>query len=303
MTERKTQIIWAVWIFAVCTVFGTAVFFGCMQWSESLFYDKLAAVASAMPKESSLVMKALKDTEGFDLEAGRVILGKYGYHGQLSGQDRYTAVLLCGGLAGGAGAVVFLFFSNRERRKLCKRVGELTEYLHQLDPTRPVTCGVNIFFNFLSSIGFGVYSDEKARKEVQKAKKAKQSGKRVKRKAVGSEFFNNLAGLLGGDFMKFGATLPPCDWRTRDAFANMDIAGYNYGINRYRRDLRKYSDRLILGSETFCSDAYRFRELAKLDPRIIGDFVWAGIDYLGEVSIGSWEYKDYTPQFAGGLGC
>ena len=55
--------------------FGTAVFFGCLQWSESLFYDKLAAVASAMPKESSLVMKALKDTEGFDLEAGRVILG------------------------------------------------------------------------------------------------------------------------------------------------------------------------------------------------------------------------------------
>jgi len=192
--------------------------------------------------------------------------------------------------------------SETAQRRGIELTGELTEYLHQLDPTRPVTCGVNIFFNFLSSIGFGVYSDEKARKEVQKAKKAKQSGKRVKRKAVGSEFFNNLAGLLGGDFMKFGATLPPCDWRTRDAFANMDIAGYNYGINRYRRDLRKYSDRLILGSETFCSDAYRFRELAKLDPRIIGDFVWAGIDYLGEVSIGSWEYKDYTPQFGGGLG-
>ncbi len=192
--------------------------------------------------------------------------------------------------------------SETAQRRGIELTGELTGYLHQLDPTRPVTCGVNIFFNFLSSIGFGVYSDEKARKEVQKAKKAKQSGKRVKRKAVGSEFFNNLAGLLGGDFMKFGATLPPCDWRTRDAFANMDIAGYNYGINRYRRDLRKYSDRLILGSETFCSDAYRFRELAKLDPRIIGDFVWAGIDYLGEVSIGSWEYKDYTPQFGGGLG-
>lgn len=133
MTERKTQIIWAAWIFAVCTVFGMAVFFGCLQWSESLFYDKLAAVASAMPKESSLVMKALKDTEGFDLEAGRIILGKYGYHGQLSGQDRYTAVLLCGVLAGGVGAVVFLFFSNRERRKLCKRVGELTEYLRGVE--------------------------------------------------------------------------------------------------------------------------------------------------------------------------
>ena len=180
--------------------------------------------------------------------------------------------------------------------------GELTEHLHQLDPTRPVTCGVNIFFNFLSSIGFGVYSDAKAKKEAEKAEKIKAAGGRARKKAVGSEFFNNLAGLLGDGFMKFGATLPPCDWKTRDAFANMDITGYNYGINRYAHDLKKYPDRLILGSETFCSDAYRFYEQAKEEPRIIGDFVWAGMDYLGEVSIGSWEYKDYAPQFGGGLG-
>ena len=102
--------------------------------------------------------------------------------------------------------------------------------------------------------------------------------------------------------MKRGATIPPCDWRTRDAFANMDIAGYNYGIYRYKRDLKKYPDRLILGSETFCNDAYRFRELAKKEPRLIGDFVWAGMDYLGEVGIGSWEYADYAPRFDGGLG-
>lgn len=171
---------------------------------------------------------------------------------------------------------------------------ELTEYLHQLDSSRPVTCGVNIFFNFLSSIGFGVYSDKKAKKQAQDATK--------KKKAVGSQFFNNLAGLLGSEFMKHGATLHGCDVRTRDAFANMDVAGYNYGIYRYEHDLKKYPDRLILGSETFCSDAYRFRELAKKEPRLIGDFVWAGMDYLGEVMVGSWEYQDYAPRFDGGLG-
>ena len=37
--------------------------------------------------------------------------------------------------------------------------GELTDWLHHLDASRPVSCGVNIFFNFLSSAGFGVYSD------------------------------------------------------------------------------------------------------------------------------------------------
>lgn len=171
--------------------------------------------------------------------------------------------------------------------------GNLTKRFHELDRTRPVTCGINIFFNFLSSMGFGVYSDKKADQAVENAKK---------KKAVGSEFFNKLAGLLGADFMKFGATLYPCDVKTRDAFANMDIAGYNYGINRYLHDLKKYPDRLILGSETFCSDAYHFWMLAKKHKRIIGDFVWAGMDYLGEVGVGSWEYKDYAPRFDSGLG-
>lgn len=179
---------------------------------------------------------------------------------------------------------------------------EMTDFLHGLDDSRPVTCGVNIFFNFLSSIGFGVYSDEKAKKEAEKAEKAKVKGKAVKKKSVGSKFFNDLAGLLGDEFMKRGATLHGCDVKTRDAFANMDIAGYNYGIYRYRHDLKKYPQRLILGSETFCNDAYRFRELAKAEPRLVGDFVWAGMDYLGEVMVGSWEYEDYAKNFDGGLG-
>lgn len=180
---------------------------------------------------------------------------------------------------------------------------EMTDFLHELDDSRPVTCGVNIFFNFLSSIGFGVYSDEKAKKEAERAEKAKQRGeKAAKKKAVGSQFFNNLAGLLGDEFMKRGATLHGCDVKTRDAFANMDIAGYNYGIYRYKHDLKKYPQRLILGSETFCNDAYKFRELAKQEPRLVGDFVWAGMDYLGEVMVGSWEYADYAETFDGGPG-
>ena len=180
---------------------------------------------------------------------------------------------------------------------------KMTEYLHHLDSTRPVTCGINIFFNFLSSIGFGVYSDKKAKKEAEKAEKNKSGGKNPgKKKAVGSQFFNDLAGMMGSGFMKTGATFCGCDVKTRDAFANMDIAGYNYGIKRYLHDLKKYPDRLILGSETFCSDAYKFWEMAKENPRIIGDFVWAGMDYLGEVGVGSWEYRDYAPDFSHGPG-
>ena len=203
---------------------------------------------------------------------------------------------------------VVLYSTGNEVSETAQKRGialtkEMTVFLHGLDDSRPVTCGVNIFFNFLSSIGFGVYSDEKAKKEAERAEKAKQRGeKAAKKKAVGSQFFNNLAGLLGDEFMKRGATLHGCDVKTRDAFANMDIAGYNYGIYRYKHDLKKYPQRLILGSETFCNDAYKFRELAKQEPRLVGDFVWAGMDYLGEVMVGSWEYADYAETFDGGLG-
>lgn len=203
---------------------------------------------------------------------------------------------------------VVLYSTGNEVSETAQKRGialtkEMTDFLHGLDDSRPVTCGVNIFFNFLSSIGFGVYSDEKAKKEAERAEKAKQRGeKAAKKKAVGSQFFNNLAGLLGDEFMKRGATLHGCDVKTRDAFANMDIAGYNYGIYRYKHDLKKYPQRLILGSETFCNDAYKFRELVKQEPRLVGDFVWAGMDYLGEVMVGSWEYADYAETFDGGPG-
>ena len=156
------------------------------------------------------------------------------------------------------------------------------------DPDRPVTVGVNIFFNYLYALGFGQYSDKKAEKNPNKK--------------VGSEFFNNLAGMLGDSFMKTMAKLPGCDRKTRDCFAVMDVAGYNYGIKRYKHDVKKYPERIILGSETFCSDAYEFWEFAKNNEALIGDFVWAGMDYLGEVGVGSWEYRDYAPDFLHGVG-
>lgn len=171
--------------------------------------------------------------------------------------------------------------------------GAMTEYLHGLDETRPVTCGINIFFNFLSSMGFGVYSDKKAEKEAEK---------QGKKKEVGSAFFNQLAGIMGAGFMKWGATLPPCDRKTREAYAGMDVAGYNYGIRRYEIDLKKYPKRWILGTETFCADAFRFYRYAEKNRRIVGDFVWSGMDYLGEVGIGAWEYPDYAPEFSHGTG-
>lgn len=127
-----------------------------------------------------------------------------------------------------------------------------TAQLKGIELAGQMTCGINIFFNFLSSIGLGVYSDDKAERAAASAGKPKKD---PKKKAVGSEFYNMLAVKVGDKFMKFGATLPPCDWKTRGAYANMDIAGYNYGLWRYKHDLKKYPQRLILGSANAYSDS------------------------------------------------
>jgi beta-galactosidase len=177
------------------------------------------------------------------------------------------------------------------QKKGIELCGRMAEHLRRLD-NRPVTCGINTFFNFLSSMGLGVYSDKKAEKAAPKKKK----------KAVGSEFFNNLAGIFGDGAMKLGATLKGSDTKTRDAFSKLDAAGYNYGILRYKKDAKKYPDRVMLGSETFCKDAYKFWELAKRIPALIGDFVWTGMDYLGEAGLGAWEYRHYAKDFARGFG-
>lgn len=173
---------------------------------------------------------------------------------------------------------------------------EMTQYLHEKD-NRPVTCGINLFFNFLSSMGLGVYSDKKAQDQAKKT-----TAKKGILDSMGSEFYNNLAGFFGAEFMKLGAKFPGSDMKTREAFSKLDVAGYNYGIKRYKRDLKKYPNRVILGSETFASDAYKFWKLAKANPALIGDFVWTGMDHLGEVGLGAWEYSDYAPDFSHGVG-
>lgn len=178
------------------------------------------------------------------------------------------------------------------QKKGIEFAGQMTKFIHTMDD-RPVTCGINIFFNLLYSLGFGIYSDKKADSAAKAPKK---------KKSVGSEFFNDLAGILGATTMKVGATMPGCNAKTKHAFAAMDVAGYNYGILRYKRDIKKYPHRVIVGSETFCADARKFWLIAKEHPALIGDFVWAGIDYLGEVGVGSWEHADYAPEFTGGVG-
>ncbi|MDD2213162.1 MAG: hypothetical protein PHR21_01270 [Oscillospiraceae bacterium] len=76
----------------------------------------------------------------------------------------------------------------------------------------------------------------------------------------------------------------------KEVAAKLDVLGLNYGSRHYQKDIEKYPDRIIVGSETVFQDLPYNWERVKQYKAIIGDFAWTAIDYLGEAGIGDWTY-------------
>ncbi len=66
----------------------------------------------------------------------------------------------------------------------------------------------------------------------------------------------------------------------------LDVAGYNYLARRYEKDLAAWPDRFLCGTESVAQEALVCWRKTLAHPRVIGDFAWAAIDYLGEAGIG-----------------
>ena len=80
------------------------------------------------------------------------------------------------------------------------------------------------------------------------------------------------------------------------AFEILDISGYNYQWAEYESDHAKYPDRIMYGSETFPLEALENWQMVEKHPYIIGDFVWTGMDYIGESGIGHSIYPNPDDQ-------
>lgn len=77
------------------------------------------------------------------------------------------------------------------------------------------------------------------------------------------------------------------DWTKFDPlFATMDVAGYNYELRRHVEDHKRVPGRVILVTESYQSETFANWAVAQDASYVIGDFVWSGIDYLGEAGIG-----------------
>ena len=179
--------------------------------------------------------------------------------------------------------------------------GEMVELLRSLDATRPITCGINLFLNGLISKGIGIYSED----GESMADKATSDDDRMS-KLSGSALYNAIMEHLS-TIKNIVSLAPFADKATKDAFAKLDICGYNYGTARYKKDSRKYPNRLIVGSETYIPGLYDVWKQVEQQPNLIGDFLWAIWDYLGEAGLGTWRYgeggfKKPYPMLAVGCG-
>lgn len=175
-------------------------------------------------------------------------------------------------------------------------VKKMTDYVHGLDGSRPVTCGINVLLNVYTNMGVGVYKD----RGNYEAKPLTPKKVKAKDKKTGSEFFNMMAQRLG-QLMFFMSKGKKGDKATRGFADELDILGLNYAASRYDTDTRDYPDRMMVGSETIIGELpYNWKRVKK-HKAIIGDFAWAAWDYLGEAMVGDWIYYSYKglPLLAG----
>jgi beta-galactosidase len=91
---------------------------------------------------------------------------------------------------------------------------------------------------------------------------------------------------------------PGWNWdKTAAAFAQMDVHGYNYRWQDYESDHKKYPERIMIGTESFPLEAFENWQMVEKQLYVIGDFVWTGMDYLGESGIGSTRLDNEKNQF------
>lgn len=69
-------------------------------------------------------------------------------------------------------------------------------------------------------------------------------------------------------------------------FSKLDVAGYNYELERHTEDHLRVPGRVIYAAESYQVDAFNSWAAVNDHSYVIGDFVWSAIDYLGEAGIG-----------------
>ncbi|MFW6290244.1 MAG: glycoside hydrolase family 2 TIM barrel-domain containing protein, partial [Mariniphaga sp.] len=91
---------------------------------------------------------------------------------------------------------------------------------------------------------------------------------------------------------------PGKSWQdTEPVFELLDVHSYNYQWQKYEADHAAFPNRIMIGTESVAGEAFENWSMVEKHPYVIGDFVWTGMDYLGESGIGSFKLDNDTTSF------
>lgn len=176
----------------------------------------------------------------------------------------------------------------RLNRHICNR-------FHELDPDRFTTNGINGMMS--ASFGtdlmkiindvMGEYSAEIP--DVEKAEGQK-----------GSDALNQYMSFMTGDGTEGADALdafschPMVSEVIQESSEAGDVIGLNYLTARHILEKELHPNKTVLGTETYPADIVRLWDIVKNNPHVIGDFTWAGYDYLGEAGVGIFHYDGHV---------
>lgn len=108
---------------------------------------------------------------------------------------------------------------------------------------------------------------------------------------------NQFMSLMSGEKGKFFATHPLVTEALQLCEQSTDVVGLNYLSDRYELEQSINPTKAVLGTETYPGQIESLWKTVMRCPHVIGDFTWAGYDYIGEAGVGIYHY-DGTENFS-----
>lgn len=171
---------------------------------------------------------------------------------------------------------VIMYSIGNEIPELGTRAGaktarELANKIRELDPSRYVTCAINGLMSNIHRIDELFKDISGSQEDIGELQNSKD--------------VNALMSAMG-NVMKERQNHPEIVKSTAEAAESLDIVGYNYAQGRYLPDSVLFTNRVVVGTETFPKDLWENWDLTMKNGNVLGDFSWTAWDYIGEVGIG-----------------
>ena len=175
----------------------------------------------------------------------------------------------------------------------------ISNLFHELDPDRYTTCGVNGMMATASAGNMQeIFSDI-----LEEEAPVQRDGMDQDVGTVNLSL-SMMAGERGDRFAAHELTTRSLE----EISMGLDVIGLNYLTGRHVLENSLHPTKTVVGTETYPADIARLWEIVKENAHVLGDFTWAGYDYLGEAGCGIFHYggernfSDIYPERAAYIG-